>query len=59
MYWYLFLLSCMNWSSGNKRDSDIELLVLCNHWKSNLHRSLVSLTSIQHVVMINVHVHVQ
>ena len=27
---------------GNKRDSNIELLVLCNHWFTNLNRALVS-----------------
>ena len=27
---------------GNHRDSDVELLILCNHWYSNLNRALVS-----------------
>ena len=33
---------CLLCVAGHNRDSELELLVLCNHWIENMHRTLVS-----------------
>ena len=42
-YCVLWILVChhLTWCAGQDRDSEVELLVLCNHWLETLDRALV------------------
>ena len=47
-YCVLWILVChhLTWCAGQDRDSEVELLVLCNHWLETLDRALVKRWSI-------------
>ena len=42
-YCVFWILVChhLTWCAGQDRDSEVELLVLCNHWLETLDRALV------------------